>query len=254
VTNRIALSLALTFALAAAASAQQLYRWTDEKGRVHVTDSPPPANAKDVQKKSVTASAAPATQLPFELTQAVKDFPVTLYSAPQCRLPCEQARALLNKRGVPFKEVQVWDPESEKQLKEISGEQAMVPTLTVGRSVQKGYQAEAFDALLDSARYPQVGVAPARKQAAPPVPKEYQDPAKAKADAAQPEAAPTGRYAAKAPAKPQAEPPRRYAPIPGKDQPVSGPYGKPAEEAPAETPSQPELKQQFPRQNQNQNQ
>ena len=42
----IAFSL-LAFALAAEA---QLYRWTDESGSVHYTDTPSPANTKDVQK------------------------------------------------------------------------------------------------------------------------------------------------------------------------------------------------------------
>ena len=37
---------AVTFAASA-----QLYRWTDEKGRVHITDTPPPPTAKEVQKK-----------------------------------------------------------------------------------------------------------------------------------------------------------------------------------------------------------
>jgi hypothetical protein len=43
-----ALSL-LAFALATQA---QLYRWTDENGKAHYTDMPPPANATNVQKKS----------------------------------------------------------------------------------------------------------------------------------------------------------------------------------------------------------
>jgi len=40
----------LLCAAASAALAQQLYRWTDEKGRVHITDTPPPASARNVQR------------------------------------------------------------------------------------------------------------------------------------------------------------------------------------------------------------
>ncbi len=43
----IAFSL-LAFALTAAA---QLYRWADDAVKVHYTDTPPPANAKSLQKK-----------------------------------------------------------------------------------------------------------------------------------------------------------------------------------------------------------
>src|SRR5712692_3446437 len=56
--TRAAVLLA-TFFAASIVSAQQLYRWTDEKGRVHVTDRPPPPNAKSVQKKAVPGAAAP---------------------------------------------------------------------------------------------------------------------------------------------------------------------------------------------------
>src|SRR5207253_1178841 len=134
-----------------------------------------------------------------------------------------------NRRGVPFKEVQVWADGSDKELRALSGDEPMVPTITVGRSVQKGFLEDAYEALLDSARYPKTGVAPARKQAAPPPPKDYVDPTQVKAQPVEPPP-PTGRYAPKPPAKAEPEPPRRYAPTTGSDQPITGPYGKPAAE------------------------
>jgi len=233
-------SLAAVAAVAAAvasiigaASAQQLYRWTDEQGKVHITDRPPPPSAKDVQKKGAAAVPAAAPQLPFEVTDAMKNFPVTLYSVPTCKDPCQQAREVLNRRGVPFKEIVVFGAEAEQQFREVAGEEGMVPMLTVGRSVQKGFSEEAYEALLDSARYPKPGVAPARSQAPPPPPKDYVDPSQAKAEPIQREqAAKPGPYAPKAPVKPQAEAPRLYAPIPGKDADRTGPYApKPVPES-----------------------
>jgi hypothetical protein len=140
------------------------------------------------------------------------------------------ARDVLNRRGVPFTEVQIWEDGSDKELRELTGDQPMVPSIKVGKSVQKGFLEDAYEALLDSARYPAAGVAPARSQKAPPAPKDYVDPTQVKAEPVEPPA-PKGRYAPKAPAKPEAEPARRYAPIPGKDETRSGPYGKPAEDA-----------------------
>jgi glutaredoxin len=174
----------LLCAAASAALAQQLYRWTDEKGRVHITDTPPPASARNVQRKSGAGNVAEAQQ-GFELSQAVRNFPVTLYTAPSCKEYCVMARTLLNKRGVPFTEVQVGDDASRQELKAVSGGET-VPTLVVGRSVHRGYAAESYDALLDSARYPKAGSAPQRAQAAPP------DPDEAKTE---PEPAPAGPYA-----------------------------------------------------------
>lgn len=156
----------------------QLYRWTDDKGRVHVTDTPPPASAKNVQKRGVpstSSSPGDSTDSTFEpvLIQMVrKNYPVTLYTAPNCKDPCKLARDALNERGIPFTEVQVWDPESSEQLKRVSGGNE-VPVMTVGRTAQKGFEKGAFDSLLDSAGYPRAGLLPRRAQAAPALPEGY---------------------------------------------------------------------------------
>jgi glutaredoxin len=175
---------------AATAAAQQLYRWTDDKGRVHITDTPPPPSAKSVQKKSYASTPAEGGQTPYELAQAIKDFPVTLYTAPSCNEPCQDARAALNQRGVPFKEVQVSDAQTADELKRVSGGE-QVPVLVVGRSVHNGFLQSAYDSLLDAARYPKTGAVPARAQAQPTGP-----------EAAAPQAEgerPTGPYAPGAP-------------------------------------------------------
>jgi glutaredoxin len=191
--------LALSVLAAAfAASAQQLYRWTDEKGRVHITDTPPPASARDVQRKSAGAPAESRAQEPFELAQAMRDYPVTLYTSPNCKEPCAAARAVLNKRGVPFKEVQVWDGPSNEELKRVSGADD-VPTLVVGRSVHRGFAQAPYDALLDSARYPRAGLLAPRNQAAPPLPADYNTPAAEPAKPAPAPQAPAGPYSPRPP-------------------------------------------------------
>jgi len=116
----------------------------------------------------------------FELERAQKNFPVTLYTSPVCKEPCAQARTALSRRGVPFKEVQVWEEESRKELHRVSGSYE-VPVLTVGRTAQKGFEQAAFDSLLDSAGYPRAGVLPARAHAAPPPPEGYVRPAEREA-------------------------------------------------------------------------
>jgi len=146
----LVIGLILAFA-ASAAWAQQIYRWVDDKGRVHLTDTPPPPSARGVQITKQAGNVAETAQSPFPLAQAMKDFPVMLYTSPICKEPCAQARDALNRRGVPFKEVQVWDEQSNEDLKKISGSNE-VPVLVVGSSVQKGYAQSAYDSLLDSAR------------------------------------------------------------------------------------------------------
>ena len=154
---------------AACSAAAQMYRWTDDKGRVHVTDTPPPpAAAKDLQKKSVTISGAAAPQsaaLPYAVQLAAKTFPVTLYTARECE-PCGEARNLLNSRGVPFREVLVVDEPQQLELRKVAGALA-VPSVIVGSNVQKGFEESAYHSLLDIAGYPKPGILTPRNQAEP---------------------------------------------------------------------------------------
>jgi glutaredoxin len=167
---RIPLAVALCV-LAFGASAQQLYRWTDDKGRVHVTDTPPPTTAKNVRKSGPqapspdTAEPKSSGSEPFALQQARKNFPVTLYTVPEC-VACTAARDLLNKRGVPFKEVSVTEPATQDEFKKAIGGNT-VPAMVVGSTVQKGFEEVAYQRLLDAAGYPATGILPARSQAAP---------------------------------------------------------------------------------------
>src|SRR5512147_171131 len=100
--GRIGIGIAL--ALAATAASAQTYRWIDRDGKVNFTDTPPPAFARDVQKRTRDPGPAESGQGSFDLQQAQKKFPVVLYTSEPCP-PCKDARELLAKRGVPFREV-----------------------------------------------------------------------------------------------------------------------------------------------------
>lgn len=151
---------------AAFAASAQLYRWTDERGRVHVTDTPPPPTAKNVRQRSANVgSASSSSNQPYSVQHAAKNYPVTLFTAPDCG-PCGPARALLNARGVPFREVLVVDEKQAEELKKAVGSLS-VPSIRVGSSVQKGFEAGAYQSLLDTAGYPRTGILPPRNQAAP---------------------------------------------------------------------------------------
>src|SRR5512143_3177335 len=98
--------LALALLLAAgAAGAQTTYRWIDKEGKVHYSGLPPaPSEAKKVEKRqtSLLGTDADATAS-YTLRQAMADYPVTLYTQPDCD-PCKIAKEFLNRRGVPFTE------------------------------------------------------------------------------------------------------------------------------------------------------
>ncbi|MFM9970218.1 MAG: glutaredoxin family protein [Burkholderiales bacterium] len=176
------IALCVAAMVAIHADAQQLYRWVDKNGKINYTQEPPPKDAaKSVQQRRLTPSGGPADsnpQMPFAVRQAVDNFPVTLYTSTQCPRGCNEARALLNKRGVPFREVSVADEAGIESLKKMTGD-TRVPVLLVGRQSEKGYEETAYNNILDSAGYPRTSsftgnppalpaVKPAAKPAAKP--------------------------------------------------------------------------------------
>ncbi|HET7362709.1 MAG TPA: glutaredoxin family protein [Burkholderiales bacterium] len=152
--------LAVTALLAAHLAVAQQYRWTDENGRVHYSDTPPPATAKDVQRKRMTGNAVGA-QGSYDLAVAIRNSPVTLYSHPDCKDICQMARDVLNKRGVPFTEVSTTDEAKIEELRRLSGT-VRVPVLVVGSRVETTISAAAYDQALDLAGYPKAGAVPPR--------------------------------------------------------------------------------------------
>jgi len=157
--------LLLLALLASQAALAQQYRWLDENGGVHYTDTPPPPTAKSGERKKFKGNAV-GSQTSYELEQALKTAPVTLYSHPDCKDLCQLAREVLNKRGVPFSEVSATDEAKLEQLRRVSGG-TRVPVLVVGGQVETSVSADAYSQALDLAGYPRPGVVPARKQEAP---------------------------------------------------------------------------------------
>jgi glutaredoxin len=98
----------------------------------------------------------------YALQQAVKNFPVTLYSAGQCGNPCRKASALLAQRGVPFSEKNARDATVEEELKALNGGKLEVPILKVGAQVVRGYDEGNWNGVLDAAGYPKWSATPTR--------------------------------------------------------------------------------------------
>ena len=116
-----------------------VHKWTDAQGRIHYSDSPPPA-AKSTQLKlqSFTGSA--------QVSQAIgADSGVTMYSTEWCGV-CKRAKAFFKQNGVPFRE---WDVEKTDygaaKFKQLGG--SGVPLITVGSEKMMGFDANAFMAL-----------------------------------------------------------------------------------------------------------
>ena len=156
-TFRQALRPTLIFAalvVATLADAQTTYRWIDKSsGKTVFSDQPPPPGASRVVKQT-GAQPSDERQLPYATRQAAAKFPVTLYTTANCADACQQARELLNARGVPFTEKQLKSEAEFAELAKLLGSEAGFPSLSVGRQNLRGLADDAWNELLDLAGYP----------------------------------------------------------------------------------------------------
>ena len=143
--------LMLCLALTSACAVAETYRWVDPAGRTVISDTPPPGRAHSVAKAG--ASDGNTDGLPYAAKKAAEDFPVTLFTSADCVSQCKDARDLLNVRGVPFTEKMVQKQEDLDELKQLVGD-AYVPALKVGKQSFRGFEAGAYNNLLDLAGYP----------------------------------------------------------------------------------------------------
>lgn len=140
-------------AAAGAAAQQQVYRYVDKNGNVGYSDRSPPADSRDVQARRLSPNFIESNPVPLATVQAAERYPVTLYTF-ACGTVCQNAEALLNRRGVPFTTVNVEDVNGAEQLKKLTGEQ-QAPVLQLGdKLIAKGFNESRWQAMLDEAGYP----------------------------------------------------------------------------------------------------
>lgn len=144
--------------LCAASAHAELYKWVDANGKVNYTDTPPPPNISKVEKKSLRGGGGADQALPYELGEAVRNNPVTLYTNDKCP-PCDDARRYLKNRGVPFSEKLVVSAEDQERM-QLAGGEGQLPFFVVGRNRQTGFEPGGWGSLLTAAGYPESNTLP----------------------------------------------------------------------------------------------
>jgi glutaredoxin len=154
-------TLAVLVLVSSPVAAEKLYKWVDQYGNVSYQDKPPPEGSGRVEQKNIrTKDTGAGGDVGGKL-------PVTLYSAPKCS-QCDLARLYLKQRKVPFSEIDVSEknPEAQQEMVKKVGE-LLIPTITVGSKVMKGYMESLLEGELNAAGYPKAaGKAPAEGEAA----------------------------------------------------------------------------------------
>ncbi len=148
---------AIIFALALhPALADSTYRWVDKEGHVHYGDAPPNEDAEPLDMKmygGTAASGVDDTSLPYETRRAKQNFPVTLYVTEGCGSACQQARDFLSKRHIPYAVTTLKTKEDVEAYVKKYGSDS-IPSVSVGKTWLKGFQAQQWQDELDAAGYP----------------------------------------------------------------------------------------------------
>lgn len=144
--------LAVSICLAALPMAQAQYKYEEPGKGITYSDLPPPSNAKLLKLNNATVAESRYNSLPYELKQAVLNFPVVLYTAASCGA-CDEARNYLRNRGVPHTEKTIKTTEDFEALKLLSPT-GNVPVLLIGKRKSLGFASTAWGEMLTDAGYP----------------------------------------------------------------------------------------------------
>lgn len=155
----LALALALPTLMLAAAPAAAQYKWIAPGGAVTYSDQPPPPGIDGQAMNTRAAARSDDGGVPAGLRDATSKYPVVLYTTPDCT-PCQQARAHLAKRGVPFVERTVSSSADSDSFRKAGFTENTFPAMSVGRERSVGFEAGSWNQLLDVAGYPKSSMLP----------------------------------------------------------------------------------------------
>lgn len=128
------------------AHAGKIYRWVDSQGHVTYQDAPPPPGARDVRiQRMASSSYRPSSK---------RRPSVTLYMIPNCP-PCDSVRRYLDRRGVPFSEVNIAHQPKERAVMKRTTGYVSVPTVVVGKTAINGFNPGWLGSELTKAGYKQ---------------------------------------------------------------------------------------------------
>ncbi len=140
------LPLVLSILAMTTADAGSIYRWVDDKGRIHFTDAPPGnVGAEEVEVKVITYTAPPV----ISATDGPSSKQVIIYSTEWCGV-CKTAKAYFRSKNIAFKEYDVEkSPKGRRDYKRLKGNG--VPLILVGNQRMSGFSSSHFEAMLKAA-------------------------------------------------------------------------------------------------------
>ena len=129
--------------LFSAASSAEFYKWTDDKGNVHFTDTPP--KGKKVEQLELKINTYSAVEIKPLVERLGKKNKVVMYSATWCGI-CKKAKRYFKAKKIPYV---IYDVEKsysgKRDFKLLKGKS--VPIIIVGNKRMNGFTVTRFDKL-----------------------------------------------------------------------------------------------------------
>jgi glutaredoxin len=141
--------LLLIIGASASNATAEIFRWVDEKGKIHFTDQPPEQVQAQKIKLKINSFTSPRVS-PFNFDPTListrrSSISVVMYSTTWCGY-CKKARHFFNKNKIAFEEFDV-----EKSSKGKNDYQALqgrgVPIILVGDRRLDGFSVDSFESL-----------------------------------------------------------------------------------------------------------
>lgn len=155
------LIMVLLAAVSYQANAGEVYRWVDKVGAVHYSDQAPTSPVKKLEQRKLETNVIDG-QGSYVMKDAATKNPVTLYAG-DCGPLCANAKALLEKRGIPYV---MKDPQKNKldaeSLNALTGALEL-PVLKIANNPIKGFEPARWNQMLDEAGYPKTKIPGDRK-------------------------------------------------------------------------------------------
>lgn len=144
----------------------ELYKWVGPDGKVTYSDIPPPPKAAGQVEKKSMGNGAGSVSLPYEVAEVAKNHPVTLFTTNKCQA-CDDGRALLSRRGIPYTEKTVNSNDDLLKLQQAGGDKEL-PLMLLGRTKYQGFLGSEWDSALTAVGYPTSNMLPSNYVNPPP--------------------------------------------------------------------------------------
>ncbi|HLF98718.1 MAG TPA: glutaredoxin domain-containing protein [Methylococcaceae bacterium] len=149
-TFRLPMSCAALLALFACSlpAVAEIYRWTDPSGKVHYTERKP-ADRAGGEAESLQGSAGVSFVGGGNATGATPTVKVRMFMTRSCPY-CKKAKAFLQKRGIPYEELDIEASSRAKAEYDRLGGRG-VPVILVGEQRLDGFDARSMERILAAA-------------------------------------------------------------------------------------------------------